>query len=42
MARMHSRRRGKSGSKKPVRATMPHWIDKRPEEVVDLVTTMSK
>ena len=24
------------------KATMPHWIDKRPEEVVDLVTTMSK
>ncbi|HII95113.1 MAG: 30S ribosomal protein S15 [Methanofastidiosum sp.] len=42
MARMHSRKRGKSGSKKPARTSMPHWVEKRPEEVVDLVLTMSK
>ncbi len=39
---MHSRKRGKSGSKKPTRTSIPHWVDKRPEEVVDLVVTMSK
>ena len=42
MARMHSRRRGKSGSKRPPRTSVPHWVEKRPEEVVDLVVTMSK
>lgn len=42
MARMHSRKRGKSGSKRPPRTSVPHWVEKRPEEVVDLVITMSK
>lgn len=39
---MHSRKKGKSGSKKPTRTSIPHWVDKRPEEVVDLIVTMSK
>ncbi len=33
MARIHARRRGKSGSKRVYRDTPPEWVDMSPEEV---------
>ncbi len=37
MARIHARRRGKSGSKRVYRDTPPEWVDLKPEEVERLV-----
>ena len=42
MSRMHSRGRGQSGSDKPVTKKNPRWVDYDEEEVVDLVTKLSK
>ncbi|MBI4399722.1 30S ribosomal protein S15 [Candidatus Micrarchaeota archaeon] len=42
MARMHSRKRGKSGSKKPAIKTVPDWVEYSAQEVEDLVTKMGK
>ena len=42
MARMHSRRKGKSGSKRPPRPTLPDWCNRSPEEVEDIIIRMSK
>ena len=36
MARMHSRKKGKSGSKKPIRKTAK-WVEYKPKEIEDLV-----
>jgi small subunit ribosomal protein S15 len=36
MARMHSRRRGKSGSKKPLKKSAK-WVEYKPHEIEDLV-----
>ncbi len=33
MARIHARRRGKSGSKRVYRGSPPEWVDMSPEEV---------
>ena len=33
MARMHTRRKGKSGSKRPPHASIPEWITQTPEEI---------
>ena len=38
MAKMHSRKRGQSGSKRPLEAKgVPNWVDYKKEEVVKLV-----
>lgn len=42
MARMHSRRKGKSGSKKPVKKVKPVWIRYTGKEIEQLVTKLSK
>lgn len=41
MARMYSRKKGKSGSKKPLQKTAK-WVDYKPEEVEDLVIKYAK
>jgi small subunit ribosomal protein S15 len=42
MARMHSRKRGKSGSKKPIKKTVPSWTRYKDKEVEMLVVKLSK
>ena len=42
MAKMHSRRRGKSGSKKPASTTAPAWVTYKPVEVEALVVKLAK
>ena len=42
MARMHARRRGASGSKKPLRTEPPKWITMTPEEVEQKVVELAK
>ena len=37
MARMHSKKRGKSRSRRPLRASPPTWSEYSREEVVDLI-----
>lgn len=42
MARMHSRKRGKHGSKKPAKKTAPSWIRYKPKEVELLISKLAK
>ncbi len=42
MARMYSRKRGKSGSKKPIKKTIPVWMRYTPKEVELLIIRMAK
>ncbi|MBI1936030.1 30S ribosomal protein S15 [Candidatus Woesearchaeota archaeon] len=42
MARMHSRKRGKHGSKRPAKKTAPSWIRYNAKEVELLVAKLSK
>src|SRR3989344_1313016 len=42
MARMHSRARGKSGSRKPLTPTKPTWLRYTDKEVELLVTKLAK
>ena len=42
MARMHSKKRGKSGSKRPAVKVSPEWTEYAPHEVEDLVVKMGK
>ena len=42
MARMHSRARGKSGSKKPIKKAVPAWVVYKPKEVEMLITKYAK
>ncbi len=42
MARMHSRDKGVSGSKKPFKKTVPTWIRYKPREVELLIAKMAK
>lgn len=42
MARMHSRKKGKAGSKRPVRKTIPSWIRYKPKEVELLIVKLAK
>ena len=39
---MHARRKGKSGSKKPLSTTAPAWISYKPEEIEALVVKLAK
>ncbi len=42
MARMHTRRRGKSGSTRPYRTSPPEWIELSKEEVEDIIVKLAK
>jgi len=42
MARMHSRKRGKAGSKKPIKTSLPTWIRYKPREVEFLILKLAK
>ncbi len=42
MARMHSRRKGKSGSKKPPTKVPPSWVNAKPADVERLVVELAK
>lgn len=42
MARMHSRRKGRSGSHKPVLKTKPTWVRYRTKEIEALVVKLAK
>lgn len=42
MARMYSRKRGKSGSKKPLQKTTPTWVRYKEKEIELLVVRLSK
>jgi len=39
---MHSRRKGKSSSKRPPRPTLPDWCNQTPEAVEDIIIRFSK
>ncbi|MBI5389351.1 30S ribosomal protein S15 [Candidatus Woesearchaeota archaeon] len=42
MARMHSRKKGKSGSTKPIRKIKPSWLRYKEKEVELLIVKLSK
>ncbi|MCE7745540.1 MAG: 30S ribosomal protein S15 [Candidatus Heimdallarchaeota archaeon] len=42
MARMHTRRKGKSGSKRPPHASIPEWITQTPEEIEAKIVDLAK
>lgn len=42
MARMHSRRKGVSGSKKPLVMKKPVWVDKKPKEIELVIAKLAK
>ncbi|MEW5954911.1 MAG: 30S ribosomal protein S15 [Candidatus Micrarchaeota archaeon] len=42
MARMHSRKRGRSASRKPASKTAPAWVQQSKEEVYALVEKLAK
>lgn len=42
MARMHSRKKGKSGSTKPAKLTKPTWVSLKPKEIEMLVVKLAK
>ena len=42
MAKMHTKRKGKSGSKKPLRTEVPEWSNVSAEEATQLVLEMWK
>ena len=42
MARMHSRKKGKHGSKKPAKKTAPSWIRYKAKEIELLISKLAK
>ncbi|MFX1574570.1 MAG: 30S ribosomal protein S15 [Promethearchaeota archaeon] len=42
MARMHSRKRGKSGSTRPARLERPQWVELSPDEVENEVVKLAR
>ena len=42
MARLHTRKRGKAGSKKPSRKTPPKWVKYKKDEIEKLVIKLAK
>lgn len=42
MARMHSRKKGKSGSTKPAKITKPSWTRYKPKEIELLIVKLAK
>ncbi len=41
MSRMHSSKRGTSGSKRPLVTESPKWVQQTPDEVKDMITKMA-
>jgi len=42
MARMYSRARGKSGSKRPIKKVVPSWMGYKPKEIELLIVKLAK
>jgi small subunit ribosomal protein S15 len=42
MAKMHSKKKGKSGSRKPVLNIAPSWVEYTPDEIEELIIKLSK
>ncbi len=42
MGRIHARRKGRSGSRRPFRTEKPEWVDMTEEEVIGKVISLSK
>ena len=42
MARMHSRKKGVSGSKQPAKKTVPSWLKYKPKEIELLIVKYAK
>ena len=42
MGRIHARRKGKSGSKRPFRTEKPEWIEMSKDEIIEKVISLSK
>ena len=42
MARLYSRKKGKSGSKKPVKKAVPLWVRYKPKEIEMLILKLAK
>ncbi len=42
MARMHTRRRGRSSSTRPFRTTPPSWVDMSPDEIEDIMVKLAR
>src|SRR3989338_1690622 len=42
MARMHSRKRGKSGSSKPAKKSVPSWVSYKPKDTELLIAKLAK
>jgi len=42
MAKIHSRKKGKSGSKKPTAKVVPEWVELSSQEVEELVVKLGK
>ena len=42
MARMHSRKKGKHGSKKPAKKSTPSWTRYKPKEIEMLIAKLAK
>ena len=42
MARLHSKKHGKSGSRKPVSRVVPDWVEYKAHEVEELVVKLGK
>lgn len=41
MARMHARRKGKSGSRRPLTTKSPEWVPLEPDEIEETVTRLA-
>ena len=42
MAKMHTRRKGKSGSTRPIRTEVPEWSNTNKEEIMEVIRTQWK
>jgi small subunit ribosomal protein S15 len=42
MARMHSRKKGKSGSTRPLRKSPPKWIEQSPKDLEAIIVKLAK
>ena len=42
MARMHSRKKGKSGSTRPVRRSPPKWVEPSPKDLEAIIIKLAK
>ncbi|MCX8163585.1 MAG: 30S ribosomal protein S15 [Candidatus Micrarchaeota archaeon] len=42
MAKLHSKKKGKAGSKKPLMHVAPSWLEYSPEEVEEIIVKLAK